>query len=86
MLWSTASGPRNPEASIVSCTRCAKYSTARSVISDAFSWNPYGVSSKTARGVGSPRRATISRCGVTIVGAVSPEPMIARMRGGRALT
>ena len=45
-LWSTASGPRNPEASIVSCTRCAKYSTARSVISDAFSWNPYGVSSK----------------------------------------
>src|SRR5262245_6178115 len=66
---------------MVSCTRLAKYSTARWVISGPFSWNPYGVSSSTARGVASPSRATISRCGVTIVGAVSPEPMNARMRG-----
>src|SRR4029453_16737672 len=66
---------------MVSCTRLAKYSTAFCVISGPFSWNPYGVSSSTARGGTLPSRATMSRCGVTIVGAVSPEPMNARMRG-----
>src|SRR3954468_16285067 len=44
-------------------------------MSSAFSWKPYGVSSRTA-GRPSSTRAKISRCGFTMVGAVSPEPMI----------
>ena len=61
-------------------TLCLKYATARSARSPEFSWNPYGVSMTVAL-TGLPRRATSERCVLTMVGAVSPLPMIARMRG-----
>ncbi len=57
-----------------------KYSTAFEASSGAFSWNPYGVSSSVARaGFGNNRE--IMRCVGTIVGAVSPEPIMTNMRG-----
>jgi len=48
--------------------------------SAAFSWNAYGVASTIACGLVSPSRAMSSRCAVTMVGLVSPDPMIASTR------
>jgi hypothetical protein len=48
-------------------------------MSSALDWNPYGVSSSTAGR--SPTRSKMARCGLTIVGAVSPEPMITSSPG-----
>ena len=47
-------------------------------MSSALSWKPYGVSRTTAGA--SPTRSKIARCGLTIVGAVSPEPMMTSSR------
>src|SRR5207253_2780689 len=53
----------------------------------AFSWKAYGVSIRTPqarvppRSAAPSRRAKSSRWTLAIVGAVSPEPMIARIRG-----
>src|SRR2546421_4834248 len=58
-----------------------KYSTARPAISEAFSWKPNGVSRRTAGTGGGPSRAKSRRCVFTIVGLVSPEPMITSRRG-----
>src|SRR2546421_2255739 len=58
-----------------------KYSTARPAISEAFSWKPNGVSRRTAGTGGGPRRAKSRRWVFTIVGLVSPEPMITSRRG-----
>src|SRR6266536_2746122 len=58
----------------------AKYACARAETSAQFSWKAYGVSSSTAFGRWLPSRATSSLWMVTIVGLVSPEPMMASMR------
>ena len=58
-------------------TLSAKYCCVRAETSAAFSWNAYGVASTIACGLASPSRDTSSRCTVTIVGLVSPDPMIA---------
>ena len=62
-------------------TLTLKYSSARAVMSSAFSWNPYGVSSRTAGTGRSPSLSSTARWTRAIVGVVSPEPMIVRMRG-----
>ena len=49
--------------------------------SSAFSWKPYGVSINVAGAAGSPSRSSRARCTLAMAGAVSPEPMIARIRG-----
>jgi hypothetical protein len=58
-------------------TLSAKYRRVRAEMSSTFSWKPYGVSSTTA--VPPAARSSSARCGLIIVGAVSPEPKIARM-------
>jgi hypothetical protein len=58
----------------------ARYLTVPAEMADAFSWKPDGVSSSAAGR--SPHRCRISRCGLTIVVAVSPEPMTTTMRCG----
>ena len=57
-----------------------KYSIAFAARIGAFSWNPNGVSRSTAS-TSVPSRSKIARWGPFIVGAVSPDPMIARMSG-----
>src|SRR3989442_1630246 len=68
-------------------TLLSKYSTALAEMSSAFSWKPNGVSSRTAGTGGGPSRSKIDLCVVTMVGLVSPEPMITKSRavtmGGR---
>ena len=64
-------------------TLAAKYSTARAEMSSALAWNPYGVSSRTAGTGSGPSRSKSCRWGLTMVGAVSPEPMMASSRAIR---
>src|SRR2546421_3140902 len=61
-------------------TLSRKYSTAFAATSDAFIWNPKGVLNRTAGTGGGPRRPRSWRCIFTIVGLVSPEPMMVRSR------
>src|SRR6266480_1268157 len=66
----------------MSCpTLSRKYATARAVRSSALTWKPKGVSSRTEGTGGGPRRPNSSRCVLTMVGLVSPDPMITRSRG-----
>ena len=50
-------------------------------MSSAFSWNPNGVSSMAAGTGDGPIREISSRWTLAMVGAVSPDPMIVRIRG-----
>src|SRR3954471_21509522 len=52
--------------------------------SAAFSWKPNGVSRRTAETGGGPSRSNTSRWVFTIVGLVSPEPMMTSSRGDSA--
>ena len=67
-------------------TLSRKYAIPRVQMSLAFSWKPNGVSSSTAGTGGGPSRASRSACTDVIVGAVSPDPMMQRIRGSRELT
>src|SRR4029077_563553 len=62
-------------------TRSRKYATVRSLMSAAFSWKPNGVSSSTAGTGRGPSRESRSACTETIVGGVSPDPMMQSTRG-----
>ena len=66
--------------SISAFTLSRKYSTAFAATSAAFIWNPNGVLSSTAGTGGGPRRARSWRCIFTMVGLVSPEPMMVSRR------
>ncbi len=57
-----------------------KYSWALATSSSAFSWKPNGVSMRAARAPSPPTRSMSSRWTGAMVGAVSPEPMMQRMR------
>src|SRR5258708_34225017 len=54
-------------------------------ITEAFSWKPYGVSSITASPGGDPALAINWACTETIVGAVSPDPMMHSSRAPEAI-
>src|SRR5258708_39717900 len=54
-------------------------------ISEACSWKPYGVSSITASPGGDPALAINWACTETIVGAVSPDPMMHSSRAPEAI-
>src|SRR3954463_5735802 len=60
-------------------TLVSKNSTVLALRSSAFSWNPYGVST-IATVAGSLNRSSSALWTLAIVGAVSPEPMIDRIR------
>jgi len=64
-----------------------KWATARAETPAAFYWKAYGVSSTTASAMSRSREKS-DLCTVTIVGLVSPEPAIARIRqpAGRTVT
>src|ERR1700686_180318 len=75
---------RNEATLIGNPTRSRKYATVRSLMSAAFSWKPNGVSSSTAGTGREPRRESRSACTDTIVGVVSPDPMMQSSRCIRA--
>src|SRR5580704_660999 len=75
---------RNEATLIGNPTRSRKYATVRSLMSAAFSWKPNGVSSSTAGTGRGPSRESRSACTDTIVGVVSPDPMMQSNRGTRA--
>src|SRR6202035_2147077 len=75
---------RNEATVIGNTPRSRKYATVRSLMSAAFSWKPKGVSSSTAGTGRGPSRESRSACTDTIVGVVSPDPMMQSSRGIRA--
>src|SRR5450631_2596644 len=75
---------RNEATLIGNPTWSRKYATVRSLMSAAFSWKPNGVSSSTADTGRGPSRESRSACTDTIVGVVSPDPMMQSRRGNRA--
>ncbi len=77
---SAGGAERKVTASISRPTLSRKNCCAFSVSSSAFSWKPYGESSSTPRASG-PSLAKVRWWGVTMVGLVSPDPRIVRMRG-----